>query len=782
MRRFRSVGLCLIAASALSGAVSADASATSYSAAAWGSNNFGELGDGTMTNRDVPVMVDSLGEVTAVSGGFGFSLALLSDGTVMAWGRGEAGRLGDGSTANSDVPVAVSGLTGVTAIAAGNSHGLALLSNGTVMAWGGDGFDQLGDGKTTNRDVPAPVPGLSGVTAIAAGGEHSLALLSDGTVMAWGSDGNGELGNGTTGVSSPPVAVSGLSGVTAVQAGDNHDLALMDDGTLKAWGGDLFGQLGDGANSTSTVPVAVSGVAGATAIAAGGDHSSAILADGSVMAWGRNRSGQLGDGTTTDRNAPVAVSGLSGVKAVAAGEQFSLALLTSNAVMAWGENSQGQLGDQTLTKRTTPVAVSACGLSETVGISAGGSQSLAYGVLGDPCPLRPLVTAVSPSRGPTAGGTSVTVKGIEFAGTTSVMFGATSAVSFTVGSSTSISAISPPGAGTVDVTVTTPEGTSATGAGDQFTYLPIPAVASVSPSSGPEAGGTTVAIGGSEFTGSSSVTFGGSSAASFTVNSATSITAVSPPGMRSVDIRVTTPEGTSAPVAADRFRYERTETAGPPEFGRCIKVSAKTGGFSNAGCTKKAAGSYAWMPGVAKRGFTSSAGATTLETVKGTKVLCTAEAGKGEYLGLKLIGNVVLKFSGCTSQGGECTSVGGHSREVVTNPLEGVLGIRKATATPRLALQLFPSGFEPVAEFSCLGGTTFVVRGAVTVPVVSNKMQLTSALKFAARRGRQKPEGFEGGPREILETSINRSPFEQAGLSSDVQQASEEPVEINSVV
>jgi alpha-tubulin suppressor-like RCC1 family protein len=780
MRRLRSIGLCLIAASALSGAVIADASATSYSAVAWGSNKSGELGDGTMTNRDVPVMVDSLGEVTAVSGGFGFSLALLSDGTVMAWGRGEAGRLGDGSTANSDVPVAVNGLTEVAAIAAGNSHALALLSDGTVMAWGGDGFDQLGDGKTTNRDVPGPVPGLSGVTAIAAGGSHNLALLSDGTLMAWGSNGNGQLGNGTTGVSSPPVAVSGLTGVTAIQTGEGHDLALMDDGTVKAWGDGLFGQLGNGTNSKSAVPVAVSGLAGVTAIAAGGEHSSAILGDGSVMAWGRNRSGELGDGTTTDRNVPVVVNGLSGVRAIAAGEQFSLALLTSNAVMAWGENSLGQLGDETLTKRTTPVAVRACGLSEAVGISAGGSQSLAYGVLGEPCPLRPIVTTVSPNSGPTAGGSSVTVKGVEFTGATSVKFGATSAASFTVGSSTSISAVSPPGVGTVDVTVTTPEGTSATGTGDQFAYLPVPTVAGVSPNSGPEAGGTAVAITGTEFTGATSVTFGATSAASFTVNSATSITAVSPAGVRSVDISVTTPEGTSAPVAADRFRYERTETAGPPEFGRCVKVAAKTGAFANAGCTKKAAGSYVWMPGVVEQGFTSSAGAATLETVNGTKVVCTGETGKGEYLSPKLVGSVVLRFTGCATRL-KCTSPGAHPGEVVTNPLEGVLGIRTASLPPKIALELFPDGFEPVAEFSCVP-TTFVVRGTAAVPVVSNKMQLASTLKFAARRGRQKPEGFEGGPREILETSINGYPFEQAGLTSEVQQTSEEPVEINSVV
>ena len=104
--------------------------------------------------------------------------------------------------------------------------------------------------------------------------------------------------------------------------------------------------------------------------------------------------------------------------------------------------------------------------------------------------------------------------------------------------------------------VTTPGGTSATSAADQFTYDPIPTVTSISPTGGPVAGGTTVTITGTGFTGVTAVKFGTAAATSYTVVSATSITAVSPVGTAgTVDITVTTPGGTSATSAADKFTY-----------------------------------------------------------------------------------------------------------------------------------------------------------------------------------------------------------------------------------
>jgi len=183
----------------------------------------------------------------------------------------------------------------------------------------------------------------------------------------------------------------------------------------------------------------------------------------------------------------------------------------------------------------------------------------------------PAITSVSPNSGPTTGGTSVTITGTNFTGATAVSFGGTAATSFTVNSATSITATSPArSAGTVDITVTTSGGTSSTSAADQFTYTaaptptPAPAITSVSPTSGPDTGGTSVVITGTNFSGATAVSFGGTAATSFTVNSGTQITATSPAhAAGAVDIRVTTSGGTSAITAGDQFTYTATVVAHP---------------------------------------------------------------------------------------------------------------------------------------------------------------------------------------------------------------------------
>jgi alpha-tubulin suppressor-like RCC1 family protein len=548
------------AGKATSEAVTLTVATHHYRVVAWGQNSFGQLGDASFTQSDVPVTANGLNFVTSVAAGRHHSLALLSNGTVMAWGEGGSGQLGDGVYGSSDVPVEVEGLSHVTAIAAGADHSLALLSNGTVMAWGGNEQGQLGDGDTAESDVPVAVKGLTGVTSIAAGAEYSLALLDDGKVMAWGANEHGQLGDGDTSKSDVPVAVKALTGVTAIAAGGEHGLALLSDGAVTAWGNDEFGQLGNSGVEArgeegeeerfSTVPVAVNGVSGVSAIAAGARHSLALLAGGTVVAWGEDELGELGDGRIArSEETPVAVSGLTGVAAISAGGGHSMALLGNGTVMTWGENKYGELGDGVSGEASdVPVLVSALG--QVAGIAAGGDHDLAYS---EPIPT---VSAVSPTAGSTEGGTPVTIAGADFEDATAVHFGASSATKFTVTSPTSISAIAPAGsAGTVNVTVTTHAGTSPTSSADHFTYVLPPTVKKLSAKSGPAAGGTTVTITGTRFEGVTAVRFGSSSAREFTVISPTSITAVSPPGAGTVDVTVTTIGGTSAIVKGDEFGF-----------------------------------------------------------------------------------------------------------------------------------------------------------------------------------------------------------------------------------
>ncbi len=146
---------------------------------AWGGNSYGQLGNGTTSVSSInPVQVVGLDGVTAVAAGTFFSLALKSDRTVWAWGSNSYGQLGNGTTIDSSTAIQLSGLTGVIAIAAAGDHALALKSDGTVWTWGGNGAGQLGNGTVTNSTIPVQVSGLDRVTAVAAGSAHSLALVS----------------------------------------------------------------------------------------------------------------------------------------------------------------------------------------------------------------------------------------------------------------------------------------------------------------------------------------------------------------------------------------------------------------------------------------------------------------------------------------------------------------------------------------------------------------------------------------------------------------------------
>ncbi|MGD0454090.1 MAG: IPT/TIG domain-containing protein [Solirubrobacteraceae bacterium] len=179
----------------------------------------------------------------------------------------------------------------------------------------------------------------------------------------------------------------------------------------------------------------------------------------------------------------------------------------------------------------------------------------------------PTVTTVVPNVGPATGGTRVKIHGANFTGATAVKFGATTATSFTVKTATLITAGSPAGSGTVDVTVTTPEGISPAGSGDQFSYLPV--VSAVSPDSGPAGGGTTVTIAGAALAGATAVELGSTAATSFTVNSATSITAVSPAeAVGKVHVRVANPHGTGPATTKVTFQFTPTVTDVSPNTGR----------------------------------------------------------------------------------------------------------------------------------------------------------------------------------------------------------------------
>ena len=236
-------------------------------------------------NDDVTL---SLTNCIALAGGYGHSLGLKADGTVVAWGYNLYGE--------SDVPP---GLSDVVAIDAGGWHSVALKRDGTVVAWGDDTF---------GRETYVP-PGLSRVVAVAAGRSHTLALKADRTVVAWGFSGSGQ-------TNVPP----GLSEMIAIAAGDAHSLALRADGTVVAWGDNGSGQ--------ATVPAGLSNV---IAIAAGVADNLVLLGDGRLLGWG----------WMCDSTEPVVLPGFTNVAALAGEFGHFIALLSDGTIAEWGQHDDG---------------------------------------------------------------------------------------------------------------------------------------------------------------------------------------------------------------------------------------------------------------------------------------------------------------------------------------------------------------------------------------------------------------------------------------------------------
>ncbi len=239
-----------IAASALHSCAVANGAAK-----CWGTELVGQLGNGggLESVSSNPVSVVGLTSGVSMLASKGSQGCALKGGAMSCWGYNYYGQLGNNSQTNSDVPVAVAGLgAGVKDIVVGNSHVCAIGSTGGVKCWGRNGWGQLGDRSNTDRWTPVDVSGLSGgVDAVTAGSIHTCALKS-GIVRCWG-DG---VGNRSYGKEPVAIAVPG-SGVSAIASGGDHDCALTGAGALYCWGRNTDGEIGDNSSTARDTPVPV---------------------------------------------------------------------------------------------------------------------------------------------------------------------------------------------------------------------------------------------------------------------------------------------------------------------------------------------------------------------------------------------------------------------------------------------------------------------------------------------------------------------------------------------
>jgi alpha-tubulin suppressor-like RCC1 family protein len=330
----------------------------------WGSNEFGQLGNGTTKSSPDPVDVVGLSEVLATHTPIphykAIALArqcvLTSRGGVMCWGANTSGILGDGTDLDSNIPVMVEGLSsGVTAITSAYGIACAITTTGGLKCWGYNAYGQLGDGTTTSRNHPADVIGLDrDVVAVGIGPGQTCAAIRNGGLKCWGKNDYGQLGIGSddTTTHTIPVDVLGLTDSVKMVALDfSVSCALTTQGAVKCWGTSGVGQLGIGEGELhddpmgqadnwiySYVPTQVLGLTSGIKSISLDDGTALALTDaGKVMGWGANCCGQIADGTKNNQNIPVYSLLPTGIiNAISAG--YPKALIDNQYLISWGNS------------------------------------------------------------------------------------------------------------------------------------------------------------------------------------------------------------------------------------------------------------------------------------------------------------------------------------------------------------------------------------------------------------------------------------------------------------
>ena len=165
------------------------------------------------------------------------------------------------------------------------------------------------------------------------------------------------------------------------------------------------------------------------------------------------------------------------------------------------------------------------------------------------------------------------------------------------------------------------------------------------------------------------------------------------------------------------------------------------------------------------------------------KVTCKAESSAGEFTLSKTVGNITVKFTGCTSNGYECESALAAKGEVVTNLLAGDLVWEQYKK--KVAIDLFPQSTELLVEFQC-GPANAKVKGSVMANVPVDSMKTTVEQKFSAKKGKQKPEYYytatDEKVKDVLISKIGATEFEQAGQTVTNVQTGEEELEVNTAI
>ncbi len=323
----------------------------------WGSNRNQQLGDGSQPDAGSPdddrmafspVDVHGLSDAVEVAAGNAHTCAVRRGGDVVCWGFNGFGQLGDGTQSERNTPVAVQHLRDVVALSAGGFHNCALTRLGKVLCWGRNDAGQLGNGTDRDSALPMELPSLcseatcsetsappptSRADTIAAVPSRSPSSApsrasepqepsapsrasepQEPSAPSRASEPQEASASSRTSEpqeasASPSGSARVLSPVAQITAAERHTCARHLSGAVQCWGSGEGGRLGHGTEEDRAVPTLVAGIDDAVQVSAGGMHTCALRSSGDAMCWGVN-DGQIGDGTTRVRPVPTPVSGL----------------------------------------------------------------------------------------------------------------------------------------------------------------------------------------------------------------------------------------------------------------------------------------------------------------------------------------------------------------------------------------------------------------------------------------------------------------------------------------
>jgi alpha-tubulin suppressor-like RCC1 family protein len=267
----------------------------------WGWNANGQLGAHVGEDKRLtrPTSIDAAGPFVKLAAGSAHNCALAANGGATCWGSDEIGQLGDGTDDGNGVPAAAP----FADITTGHAHTCAVTNAGAVWCWGWNAYGQLGPGIAITQCaqnvpcsvLPQRVEGLPAMKTVRAGFGFTCALSHDGRTYCWGLGIEGQLGSGTRVSSDTPVALSADHRFITIEAGAAHACGITDAGEVWCWGANRNGQLGDGSRANRSSPTRVTMIERPVDhLSAGESHTCAILDDTRLACWGSAGDGRLG--------------------------------------------------------------------------------------------------------------------------------------------------------------------------------------------------------------------------------------------------------------------------------------------------------------------------------------------------------------------------------------------------------------------------------------------------------------------------------------------------------